>query len=229
MFNYPEGPYGKRILSLVSEGDSVLDLGCGIGAASIMLSPFCKRVIAMDQDKNALAFLEANARKLKLNNIETIHDVWPVSAPVNTDIVIALHVKKAMYSFTNLKLVFESAKRGGFIACQAPISVQDEPFRELKEALGITPRSENCENGCYIMGILNGMGASVSCEKKVYEFGQPLDTAEDAVSFIAWQVDADDSMIQTVGQYMKRYTDKTGYGKYLVQIKRHCCGITFLK
>ena len=39
MFGYPGRPYGKLLKPLISKDDTVLDLGCGIGAASLMMSP----------------------------------------------------------------------------------------------------------------------------------------------------------------------------------------------
>ena len=228
MFDYPAGPYGKPIKELITDGDTVIDLGCGIGAASVMIVPWCRRVIALDQDEDALCCLADRVREIGITNIEILHESWPVSAPVQADVIIALHVALAMNSLMNLKLVFESASKGGFIACQAPVSRQDEPFCELKEELGIIPSYEKCDNGCHIKGMLEALGARVSCEKHVYEFGQLLNTLEEAVRFICWQIGAEDSMTSVVYKRVERYTVKTG-GKYLVPVKRQCCGITFVK
>ena len=227
-FNYPAAPYGSLIRALVAGGDTVLDLGCGIGAASIMVSPWCKEVVALDEDEAALACLQAAARERTISNIVIRHGAWPPAAPLRADVVIALHVSRAMHSPGNLKLVFESARKGGFIACQAPVSRLDEPFRELKEELGITTGYGKCVNGCFVRGGLEASGARVSCEKKVYEFGQPLDTMEEAVRFISWQIGADAAMIGTVEKRAERYAHKSG-GGYLVPITRHSCAISFVK
>ena len=135
-FNYPAGPYGSLIKTLVTESDTVLDLGCGIGAASIMVSQWCKQVIALDKDKDALACLAAHCREDNITNIVIKNDAWPPAAPVRADIVVALHVPQVTRASANLKLIFESVNRGGFIACRAPVSRPDEPFLELKEELG---------------------------------------------------------------------------------------------
>ena len=228
MFNYPAGPYGEQVKALIASGDTVLDLGCGIGAASVMMSPWCKRVIALDQDENALRCLTDKAQKSGISNIETAHESWPLSQSIKADVVIALHVAQVMRSFSNLKLVFESANKGGFIACQSPVSRQDEPFWELKEDLGITPNYEKCDNGCYIKGALEALGASVTCKKNIYEFGQPLKTQEEAVRFISWQIDANDSMAQIIKKHLDRYVVKVD-GGYLVPITRQTCGISFFR
>jgi len=228
IFNYPAGPYGSLIKALIKGGDTVLDLGCGIGAAAIMMSPWCKQIIALDADEDALACLAAHCREHNVINITVKHGVWPLAAPIGADIVVALHVSRVLHSAANLKLVFESANKGGFIACQSPVSLPDEPFCELKEELGITTNYEKCYNGCFVRGCLEVLGARVSCEKKVYEFGQPLDTLEEAVRFISWQIGADDSMIETVEKRVGRYAKKTG-GGYMVPITRQSCAISFLK
>jgi len=233
MFDYPAGPYGQPLRALIAKDDTVLDLGCGIGAASIMLSPWCGKIIAMDQDESALSHLAANMQDLNIHNIEILHDSWPSKTSINkADVIIALHVQKAMRSFSNVKSVFESAKKGGFIASQAPVSEQDEPFRELKEALGIQPNFEKCDNACYIKGALEALGANVTCEKKVYDFGQPLDTMEEVFQFISWQLSADFTVDDTATKTIKKFTDlysKKTDDKYLVPLKRHCCAISFVK
>ena len=228
VFNYPAAPYGDRIKALIASSDTVLDIGCGIGAASIMISPWCEKVVALDQDEDALACLAAHAKERGLANIAIERGVWPLDKPIRSDVVIALHVSQAMKLFANLKLVFESAERGGFIACQAPVSRHDEPFRELKEELGITPNYGKCENGCLARGGLEALGARVTCEKKVYEFGQPLDTLEEAARFICWQIRAEDSMIDAVKKRTERYAQKID-GGYMVPVTRQSCAISFEK
>ena len=182
----------------------------------------------MDQDQNALYRLAADAREHCLANTEIVHDSWPVSTPIQADVVVALHVYQVMRSFENLKLVFDSANKGGFIARHASYTRNDEPFCELKEELGIVPEYKMCDNGCYIRGVMETLGARVTCEKAIYEFGQPLDTLEEAVRFICWQIRAEDSMEPAVQKYVDLHIRKSD-GEYLVPIQRQSCGITFLK
>ena len=228
MYNYPAGPYGSLIKAHVTVSDTVLDLGCGIGAASIMVSPWCKQVIALDKNEDALACLAAQVKERNITNIVVKHDAWPLAVPVKADIVLALHVPQAARSPENLKLIFESADRGGLIACRAPVSRFDESFHELKEELGVTTDYEKCHNGCFVRGCLEALGARVTCEKKVYEFGQPLDNMEEAVRFISWQIGADNSMIGTIEKRAERYVQKSG-GGYVVPVTRQSCAINFVK
>jgi SAM-dependent methyltransferase len=226
-FDYPAAPYGKAIKNLLCEGCTVLDVGCGIGAASVMMASLCRNVIALDRDKKALAELDGRIRENKIDNIKIICDSWPASAPIQADVVIALHVAHAMRSIDNLKSVFESAQRG-FIACQAPVSKEEERFLALKEELGITPDYKKCDNGCFIAGALRAFGAEVKCEKAVYEFGQPLDTVEDAVRFVSWQIGADESTDHVIKKRIDEYAIRDG-SRFFVPITRQSCAITFTK
>ena len=228
MFDYPARAFGEPLKALISSADTVLDIGCGIGVASRMIAPWCKRIIALDSDGNALRQLEAEALRCGITNIETANDSWPEGKLIQTDIIIALHVCRAMRKFDNLKLVFERAKRGGFIASNASCSLSEEPFGELNAALGIAHNPCPCANGCYIKGVLDTLGAHVTCAKVVYDFGQPLDTLDEALRFIRWQIGADESAAQTVEKYVDRYIVRFG-NRYLVPITRQSCGITFLK
>ncbi|MDO8428292.1 MAG: class I SAM-dependent methyltransferase [Candidatus Diapherotrites archaeon] len=53
-------------------GDTIIDLGCGIGSDSIALSQFCKKVIAVDVDEKVLKCAEQNAEVYGRKNIEFI-------------------------------------------------------------------------------------------------------------------------------------------------------------
>jgi SAM-dependent methyltransferase len=230
VYDYPAAPYGKAIKGIIETGDTVLDLGCGIGAASLMIAPFCKRVLALDPDEKALEVLAERARGTE--NIEVRNESWPPKKLIRSDVIVALHVAQAMRSLSNLRLVYESARKGGFIACNSAISREKEPFVALKEELGIRPNHEKCGNGCYIKGAFEAFGASVKCKKIIYDFGQPLDSIGDAVSFLAWQIGADLADFSSVAETIKKHADssvpKTG-GRFLVPLKRQSCGITFLK
>ena len=227
-YDYPGLPYGQAIKALVTGTDTVLDLGCGIGAASVMIAPWCKQVIALDQDEHALHWLTAKAREYGLLNIETVHAGWPPQTPMQVDVLIALHVYQAMHSLENLKLVFESVTKGGFIACNASYARDEEPFIELKEELGLKPSSKSCASGCYIKGVLEALGADVKCEQAVYEFGQPMDNLNEVLRFLCWKSGANDATAHIVEKYVDRYAVKSDAG-YVVPIKRRSCGITFLK
>ena len=56
-WNYPEIPYGSALRRMILPTDVVADIGCGIGIVSRYLAPFCRKVIAIDQDETPLTVL----------------------------------------------------------------------------------------------------------------------------------------------------------------------------
>lgn len=228
MFDYPNKPFGSFIKEIISSKDTVLDLGCGLGAASLMIAPWCKKVLAFDQDQEALDRLESKMSSLDISNIERINGCWPMEDKIHPEVVIALNVHNALKTVENMSAMYQMAKRAGFIACAAPTSREEESFLELKKELGIEPHWERCNNGCWTKGVLEGLGAFVQCQKVTYEFGQPLNTMEEVVQFIGWQIGVDSSSENIIRKYSEKYIIKQN-NKLIVPITRQSCGITFEK
>jgi len=228
MFDYPGRAFRDKIQPLILKSDTVLDIGSGVGAGSLLVAPWCERVIAVEKDKTALQWLETTARERGVRNIETVCTSWPPVEPLRADITLLINVYPVSYSLEGIKSVYDSANRGGFIACNAPLSPDYEPFAELEEKLGIVPVEKDCENLCYVRGVLEAFGAKVTCEQVVYDFSQPLSGFEEVVSYLAWQVRADDSMTPAIREYAKRTYAKVN-DKYIVPIRRRSCGIVFMK
>lgn len=230
MFEYPKRQYGAMLADIIDKEDTVLDLGCGNGAASLLIAPWCKRVIALEQDEAALLQLEKRMKRQNISNIILKNDIWSSATPVDADVdvVVALHVHKALRSYESLSSLHRSVKKGGVIACPAATASCDESFSEIKRELGILPKHEQCENGCYTKGVLQGLGASVKCQHFTYEFGQPVASREEAIRFITWQLRTDESSSEIIRRYLDRYVEPLEDG-YVVPITRKACGITFLK
>ena len=228
MFEYPKRQYGTMMSEIIGKEDRVLDLGCGNGAASLLIAPWCKEVIALDQDEEALEQLERRMNQEEVKNVTIKHGIWTPETAVHADVVIALHVHKALRSFENLSLLYQSVNKGGFIACPAAADSGSESFAELKKELRIKPNYAQCENGCYTKGILEGLGARVKCERFTYDFGQPLDSLEEAVRFISWQLRTDEGSNEIIKKYLELYVKPWG-DKYVIPMKRQCCGISFIK
>ncbi len=55
---------------------TLLDIGCGTGVYTLHLAKKCLHVDAMDSSKEMLEFLKQDAKKLNLNNINTLHVNW---------------------------------------------------------------------------------------------------------------------------------------------------------
>ena len=109
----PESPYGfpaalwsadravggpARTIQAVREGlpvgGSVLDVGCGGGAASIPLADAAGRLVGVDQSEDMLASYEAAAARHRVPSVATVLGTWPDVAPLveTADVVVAANV-----------------------------------------------------------------------------------------------------------------------------------------
>ena len=228
MFQYPQLPFGKEIMKLISKEDTVLDLGCGIGAASFMISPLCRQVIALEPDENALMYLMDIAKEKNIKNIKAVNDCWPPSKTMEADVIIALHVQGAFKKKENIELMVNSAKKGGFIACGGNLSAVLGNFKQLKEKLDIKEGYSDCKNGCWVKGILDGLGVKTFCKSVNFQFGQPLDSIEEVVEFVKWQIGSNlvtKELLEECCQKDIAFKD----GQYIVNIEKNSCAISFIK
>lgn len=109
-------PSGARLAEIVNDwtadpddAPSVLELGCGLGLASLVLAARGFRVTASDYDADALAFARENARRNNLSNVETRFVDWrEVYADLSFDRIVAADV---LYETRNLRPVAEFVSR----------------------------------------------------------------------------------------------------------------------
>ncbi len=86
-------PSNRRALEALPEGGSVLDVGCGAGAASLALASRARRLIGVDSSKGMLEEFLDRTRSRGLE-AEAIEGRWPdVAAQVTVaDVVVCHHV-----------------------------------------------------------------------------------------------------------------------------------------
>ena len=85
-------PSRRRAVEVLPEGGSVLDVGCGAGAASLALVPSARRLIGVDALKDMLVEFEQRARRAGVS-YRTVEGAWPEVAPVEpADVVVCHHV-----------------------------------------------------------------------------------------------------------------------------------------
>src|SRR5437660_1539925 len=86
-------PSNRRALEALPEGGTVLDVGCGAGAASLALVPKAGRLIGVDPSASMLEAFQDKARAAEVPSTE-IEGSWPEVAaqtPV-ADVVVCHHV-----------------------------------------------------------------------------------------------------------------------------------------
>lgn len=89
----PDTTSRRRAREAVPDGGTVLDVGCGGGAAGLALVPPAGRVVGFDQGADLLDAFDARASELGVDH-ETIQGRWPddaAAAPM-ADVVVCHHV-----------------------------------------------------------------------------------------------------------------------------------------
>lgn len=89
----PEKPSRRRAREALPDGGTVLDVGCGGGAAGLALVPPAGRVVGFDQGADLLASFSARAAEMGVDH-DAIQGSWPAdagTAPV-ADVVVCHHV-----------------------------------------------------------------------------------------------------------------------------------------
>ena len=82
-------PASHHALAVLDSAASVLDVGCGAGAASVSLAPPATRLIGVDQSTGMLAAFARGARERSVE-VATVEGAWPDVAPTTevADVVV---------------------------------------------------------------------------------------------------------------------------------------------
>ncbi len=97
LFDVPEtifeSPSRERAIEALGVESSVLDVGCGGGAATFALTPEIRRATGVDVQLDMLQMFSRNGARFGVD-IETIEGHWPEVAPrsPHCDVVLAHHV-----------------------------------------------------------------------------------------------------------------------------------------
>jgi SAM-dependent methyltransferase len=225
--NYPEEPFSKYINEFIKEDDVVADIGCGIGIPAMYISKRCKRVIAIDNNKESLDYFNKEIIKNDIKNIEIVHGAWPTVELEPCDVAIAFYVSKIADSKESLAALVNAVKHGGMITSRG--SNEDDGFyNSLATRLGVPSRSYGCSNGCYLRGRLEMLGCKVKCEQISHEFGQPVNDIDEAAKFIWWQLQLDSSYLEQIKMIAGDYIINRN-GKLYIPKLRSSCLIIFEK
>jgi 16S rRNA (adenine1518-N6/adenine1519-N6)-dimethyltransferase len=95
----------------LSPGDTVLEIGAGIGTLTIPLAEHAKKVIAVEQDQKIAAVLEKRLQKLNISNVEVLaEDAVKTDFPPFNKVVSNLPYKiSSPITFKLLKYDFDFA------------------------------------------------------------------------------------------------------------------------
>ena len=100
--------FGKLLqLAAILPDDLVLDLGCGMGYSSAVLSLIAGRVVALEEDGELAGIAERNLSALGMTNAQVVRgplaEGWPKAAPFDVIIVNGAIEEEPTYLIKQLK------------------------------------------------------------------------------------------------------------------------------
>ncbi|MER7505081.1 class I SAM-dependent methyltransferase [Nonomuraea pusilla] len=206
-----EGPTMTRVAEALPEGGTLLDVGAGVGAASLPLHGRLGRLYAVDSSSAMLDALTERADKLDLP-VTAVEGRWPdVSGetPV-ADVAVCAHVVynvpdlpaflRALDEHASRRVVLELSHRHP-MAWMTPLWQHfhgvDRPVRPVAEdcvalaaALGYAVRVEEREAPLERFGSLDELAASV-CRRLCLDPGRAGEVAGTVVELGMWPVPRD--------------------------------------
>lgn len=85
-------PFFKRVRRVTGRRSTVLDVGAGPGRFTLALAPRVAEVVAVDASGGMLDVLRKRARKLRLDNVRTVHGRWEEVDVEPADVAICSYV-----------------------------------------------------------------------------------------------------------------------------------------
>lgn len=226
-WNYPEVPYGPALRGMVRPTDVVADLGCGIGIVSRYLASISRRVIAVDEDANALKVLSGDLEKQGPDNIEVVHARWPELHTDDWDVAVAFYHHRFGFTKSQIDTLQQKTLRSGIIVTQGT-RPREGFYEDLGCEFGIMEPAKSCVGSCYVRGRLEQAGFTVTCEEIFHDFGQPVDSKSEAVAYVMKQLRLKETQRQQLEEIILDYVELVN-GQMVMPIKRYNCMLKFYK
>ena len=224
-WNYPEVPYGQALREMIRPDDVVADIGCGIGMVSQFMAPLCKQVLAIDKNEEVLQSLRKDLQEKSINNVKPIHACWPDVPSEDWDVAVAIYHYHFGYTSLEIDTLLRKTRRCGLIISQG-IKEREGFHQGLSHELGLQDRNSGCVSSCYVRGRLEQAGFQVTCEEIFHDFGQPVDSKEEAVAFLRNQLRLDETYEEKLNEIALDYVEHID-GQMVLPIKRFNCLLRF--
>lgn len=109
-----DDPLMQAVLGRLEPGDTVLDIGAGIGRWSIPMALACKKVTALDSLPGMLEIIRENAAAENVTNIETVLGDWATTEVEPHDYALSSH---AVYVSPDIVAYARKMERSARKAC----------------------------------------------------------------------------------------------------------------
>lgn len=226
-WNYPEIPYGSALRRMILPTDIVADIGCGIGIVSRYLAPFCQKVVAIDQDETPLKVLRDDLCQLEVNNIEVIHAHWPEVYIDDWDVAVSFYHYHFGFTSPEIQTLLSKTRRCGIMVSQG-LRSREGFYEELGRVFDLPKHAESCVGSCYVRGRLEQAGFRVTCEESFHDFGQPVDSKEEAANYVIKQLRLQEHQRSQLEAIILNYVEDVD-GQMVLPIKRYNCMLRFYK
>jgi hypothetical protein len=224
--NYPMDVIGDDLVDMISPSDVVVDAGAGIGPVSLAAAPLCQRVIAVDKLPGAIAILRQRVATAGVNNVETVVGDWLTVHLVPCDVVVCAYAIGVSRNPACLRKIW-SVSNKGLILTSIGSFRESYAFNHVAAGLGLQ-LEQDCLSGCLERGLLEGLGATVTCRPVIHDFGQPVDSAEEAWEYVKHQLKVGDDLDST-GLDLVQEVLEVNRGCLYLPIRRRSCVIKFTK
>lgn len=134
----------RMVDAVVEDNDTVLDIGCGTGLATILAAHYAKRVVGIDPGSEMLAKLRLKIDSQQVTHIDLIEGFFPdaLASTALYDVVISsfalVHIERDKRGGV-YKAIFNHLKSGGRIStfsAQGEIASAFETKAEVSQNLG---------------------------------------------------------------------------------------------
>ena len=189
---------------ILTEDDTVLDLGCGEGSITIPLSKMVKKVSGIDSSKEMLKLLNERAKQRNITNINTIQmEIEDIKHKDigDYDVVIASRSLNNIIPIKDtLNEINKIANKYVFITLFGPKNWIIE--KEFQEYLG--NETKELPSHLYILHILEDLGIYPNMERlKINDYNK-YSSIEDAIDNGKFRVDLlNDDEIKKLRTYLK--------------------------
>lgn len=131
----------EKIFSIIGEGESVIDLGCGTGNFTIPLAAQCNRLLALNFSPAMLFQLTKKINEYQISNVSIRCTKWEdFNEPWEADYVLSVNsLYRVCYMGKALKKISEYGKKG-FIIVR---TLQQPLFSDIYEGLHLNYRRNN--------------------------------------------------------------------------------------